>query len=127
MGTARVAAPACPAFSQGGPGNGDSAGSRFGFCRLQAESGTACVEASSACKVGRWPISADALVEKQSALGEEAPTPWAPTTGFVVGGCFVCFERGQSGPGRAGERAWAAATAADTTAAVTGVAGAGYE
>lgn len=77
--------------------------------------------------MSRWPISAEELIEEQRALGEEAPTPWEPEPGFVVGGCFVCFERGPSGPGRAGDRAWAAAAAAELTAAITGAAGAGYE
>jgi hypothetical protein len=74
-----------------------------------------------------WPTSAEELIEEQSALGEEAPTAWEPGPAFVAGGCFVCFERGPSGPGRAGDRAWAAAAAADLTAAITGAAGAGYE
>jgi deoxyribonuclease V len=77
--------------------------------------------------VRRWPNSADELIEEQSALGEEAPKAWEPGPAFVAGGCFVCFERGPSGPGGAGDRAWAAAAAADLTAAITGAAGAGYE
>lgn len=74
-----------------------------------------------------WPASARGLVAEQAALGREAPRPWEPGTGFVVGGCFVCFERGPSGPGRAGDRAWAAAAAAGEVAVVAGAAGAAYE
>jgi deoxyribonuclease V len=75
----------------------------------------------------RWPQSVEELIEEQTALGQEAPPPWEPEPGFVAGGCFVCFERGPSGPGRPGDRAWAAAAVADDTAGITGSAGAGYE
>jgi deoxyribonuclease V len=38
-----------------------------------------------------------------------ARTPWRLTPELVVGGCFVAFASGEHGPGRAGDRAWAAA------------------
>jgi deoxyribonuclease V len=50
-----------------------------------------------------------------------------PTAEAVVGGCFVCFERGPSGPGRVGDRAWAAAASARDAVVAAGAAGAGYE
>jgi deoxyribonuclease V len=57
-----------------------------------------------------WPASAEELVREQERLALAAPPQWhlldAPV---AIGGCFVCFERGPSGPGRKGERAWAAA------------------
>ena len=74
-----------------------------------------------------WPASADELVEEQLRLAVSAPPPWAPEPESIVGGCFVCFPRGPSGPGRAGDAAWAAAAAGDSTAVVSGVAGAPYE
>ncbi len=37
---------------------------------------------------------------------------WSPPPGmYSVGGCFVCFGRGGSGPGAAGDAGWAAAVA----------------
>jgi deoxyribonuclease V len=74
-----------------------------------------------------WPGSVEELIEEQAKLGEETPPPWTPEPGFVAGGCFVCFERGPSGPGRAGDRGWAAAAVADLSASVSGVAGAAYQ
>ena len=74
----------------------------------------------------RWPTSVDELVEEQLALAEEAPKPWEPEVGFLTAGCFVCFERGPTGPGRAGDAAWAAAAAAEDTVTIVGTAGASY-
>lgn len=75
----------------------------------------------------RWPSSAAELVVLQTTLAGEAPPPWRNSEGARAGGCFVCFERGPSGPGRAGDRAWAAAALDDVTAVVAGAAGAPYE
>jgi deoxyribonuclease V len=56
-----------------------------------------------------WPADADALITLQASLAG------APMPGFSfdpaapIGGCYVCFARGGSGPGRAGDPAWAAA------------------
>lgn len=54
--------------------------------------------------------------------------PGAP---LVAGGCFVCFPRGSSGPGAAGDDAWAGAAAVAgarvaATGLVHGTAGAAY-
>jgi deoxyribonuclease V len=56
-----------------------------------------------------WPETTQELIARQEALGRAAPPSWLPPSRFAVGGCFVCFERGSSGPGRAGERGWAGA------------------
>jgi deoxyribonuclease V len=74
-----------------------------------------------------WPASAEELVEEQARLAAERQVPWHLEPGAVVGGCFVCFPRGPTRPGRAGDPAWAASAAGDETAAVTGAAGAPYE
>jgi deoxyribonuclease V len=82
--------------------------------------------------VGAWPVSAQELVAAQTALAEATPQTWQFTPEARVGGCFVCFERGPSGPGRAGEPGWAGAALVRNgrlaaTAAVEGAAGAPYE
>ena len=74
-----------------------------------------------------WPASADSLAEEQARLAAAQPAPWRPAPALLVGGCFVCFPRGQTGPGQAGDRAWAAAATIDETAVVSGAAGAPYE
>lgn len=57
-----------------------------------------------------WPADADALVALQRQLGGRSAEPWAPPSGpLLVGGCWVCFPRGLTGPGEAGDRAWAVA------------------
>jgi deoxyribonuclease V len=83
--------------------------------------------------VAEWPTTVEALVAAQEALAEETPPPWRPTSEEpAVGACFVCFERGPSGPGRKGEPGWAGAAIVQrrhllTTATVRGKAGAAYE
>jgi deoxyribonuclease V len=61
-----------------------------------------------------WPGEADGLVALQEQLGRRAAEvlsaqplrlPAAP----LIGGCFVAFARGEAGPGRPGDRAFAAA------------------
>ena len=74
-----------------------------------------------------WPSSRAELVATQFALASALPAPWRPTVVARVGGCFVCFERGQSGPGHAGDRAWAAAALAGAVSVIEGAAGAAYE
>jgi len=61
------------------------------------------------------------------------PPPWdgLPELGRVAG-CFVCFERGRSGPGAGGDPGWAAAclvppSGEPVTRVVRGPAGAPYE
>lgn len=50
----------------------------------------------------------------QERLGGDVETvlatpAWTPPSDPLVGGCFVAFARGEAGPGRPGDRAWAAA------------------
>jgi deoxyribonuclease V len=80
-----------------------------------------------------WPASAHELIEVQEELARASPPPWRPGVDeLAIGGCFVCFDRGPSGPGRKGESAWAGAavmrggTIAES-AVVEGEAGAAYE
>jgi deoxyribonuclease V len=77
--------------------------------------------------VGPWPSSAAGLVATQLALASADPPLWRPAARTRIGGCFCCFERGSSGPGRAGDRAWAAAALGKKLATVAGAAGAAYE
>lgn len=57
-----------------------------------------------------WPSRADELLEYQSYLAGLRPEPWQPLPGDLrTGGCWVCFPRGTSGPGAAGDLAWSAA------------------
>ncbi len=62
----------------------------------------------------RGPSHADDLVQEQVALAARARTalerqPWLPEDDAAVAGCGVAFAAGEAGPGRAGDRAWAAA------------------
>jgi deoxyribonuclease V len=59
-----------------------------------------------------WPTTAEALIADQLALAAQRPAPYRPpadlgTIRFAA--CFICFERGRSGPGWAGEHGWAGA------------------
>ena len=80
-----------------------------------------------------WDGSAEQLVAAQLALAAAEPAAWAPPgRALSIGACAVCFPRGESGPGREGDPAWAAAAVlrgrhvlADSV--VTGAAGAPYE
>lgn len=61
-----------------------------------------------------WPSSDQELVDLQHGLAREAESatdadPWHLPTRPVIGGCFVAFARGEAGPGKPGDRAWAAA------------------
>jgi deoxyribonuclease V len=56
-----------------------------------------------------WPRSADEPVRVQRALAAAAPPPWRPGDRPAVGACVVTFPRGRTGPGAAGDPAWAAA------------------
>jgi deoxyribonuclease V len=67
------------------------------------------------------------LIEEQLLLATLVPEPWLFEPGVRVGGVFVCFPRGESGPGQAGDQAWAAACVGEETAVVQGHAGAPYE
>jgi deoxyribonuclease V len=78
--------------------------------------------------VSEWPTSAAELVAAQTALAAAPPPPpWRPGEGVSLGGCFVCFGRGGSGPGHAGDRGWAAAAGPREVAVVEGAAGSAYE
>ena len=57
-----------------------------------------------------WPADVASLEARQRELALAAPDPWRPAGGpLLVGGCWVCFPRGVSGPGGAGDPAWTAA------------------
>lgn len=74
-----------------------------------------------------WPPTARELIELQLELAASSPELWSPTAEARLGGCFVCFVRGEHGPGRQGDAAWAAASIAGGPVVVRGVAGAPYE
>jgi deoxyribonuclease V len=77
--------------------------------------------------VRRWPSGRDELIREQDALARASPPPFRPAGSPALAGCFVCFERGGTGPGHAGDPAWAGAALGRETAVATGVAGAVYE
>jgi deoxyribonuclease V len=77
--------------------------------------------------VEAWPATAEELIERQLELAAAEPPPWRPRARMSVAGCFVCFPRGPTGPGAAGDRAWAAAWCEGEGAVVDGEAGASYE
>jgi deoxyribonuclease V len=57
-----------------------------------------------------WPRTREELLRAQAELGRAEPPTWRlRQEDLAVAGCFVCFERGPSGPGRKGESAWAGA------------------
>lgn len=64
-----------------------------------------------------WPQSDEELVELQGRLRIAAASalathPWQPSGERpVLGGCFVAYARGGTGPGRPGDRAWVAVVA----------------
>jgi deoxyribonuclease V len=78
-----------------------------------------------------WPTTPEELERAQAALAVADPPPWRPEPGAVlaVAACFVCFRRGATGRGAAGEPGWAAAAvgAGGPVAVVRGRAGAPYE
>jgi deoxyribonuclease V len=81
-----------------------------------------------------WPETQPELIRIQTDLASRRPEPWRPLGPRpLVAGCFVCFARGASGSGCAGERGWAAAVLmrADRhvagSAVTRGTAGAAYQ
>jgi deoxyribonuclease V len=61
-----------------------------------------------------WPTTADELEAVQRALAQARPPSWqVPHRPLRPAGCWVCFPRGGSGPGAAGDPAWAAAAGLD--------------
>ncbi|HEU4568666.1 MAG TPA: endonuclease V [Marmoricola sp.] len=78
-----------------------------------------------------WPDDPEALATEQRRLAGVAERPWEPAADPVIGGCWVCFPRGETGPGAAGDPAWAAAVTVRRgrvvdRVVVTGSAGAPY-
>ncbi|HEV8597418.1 MAG TPA: endonuclease V [Candidatus Dormibacteraeota bacterium] len=80
-----------------------------------------------------WPTSIAELVAEQDLLRQALSPRWdgLPDAGRVAG-CFVCFARGRSGPGAAGDPGWAAAclvtpSGEPVTRIIRGRAGAPYE
>jgi deoxyribonuclease V len=57
-----------------------------------------------------WPADPESLIAYQQRLATATPEPWTcdPTTARI-GGCWVCFPRGLSGPGTDHDHAWSAA------------------
>src|SRR5437667_12900687 len=81
-----------------------------------------------------WPRSKPELVELQTELAASRPPLWHPSEARpMTAGCFVCFQRGLRGRGRAGEPGWAAAALIRgnrglvASAVATGEAGGPYE
>lgn len=58
-----------------------------------------------------WPDTREALIAAQEILAAASPEPWQFAGGrpLSAAGCFVCFPRGGTGPGAAGDPGWAAA------------------
>ena len=74
-----------------------------------------------------WPRTCEELIEVQLWLAALGPVRWRLETDTQIGGVLVCFARGESGPGRAGDPAWSGASVGGDTAVVSGQAGAPYE
>jgi deoxyribonuclease V len=77
--------------------------------------------------VSVWPHTREELIQEQSRLGALEPTTWRFEPDAKVGGVFLCFARGESGPGQAGDVAWIAACVGLRTTVVPGQAGSPYE
>ena len=57
-----------------------------------------------------WPTDAASLAAVQDELGHATPEPWRPPDRpLLVAGCWICFPRGLTGRGAAGDPAWGAA------------------
>ncbi len=74
-----------------------------------------------------WPLTREELIEEQTRLAALGPATWRFEPEARIGGVFVCFARGKSGPGQAGDAAWAAACIGRVATVVPGYAGAPYE
>jgi deoxyribonuclease V len=80
----------------------------------------------------RWPTDPQGIAEVQHELAGRVAEPWEPAlSGLRIGGVWVCFPRGVSGSGSAGDSAWAAAVVMTgrrvlDSFVLTGVAGAPY-
>jgi deoxyribonuclease V len=78
-----------------------------------------------------WPTDAVSLERLQEELAGRLADAWEPRPSPRLGGCFLCFARGGSGPGARGDRGWAAAVVMDgrrvvAEAEAEGAAGAAY-
>lgn len=74
-----------------------------------------------------WPLTREELIEEQARLAALGPATWRFELEAQIGGVFVCFARGESGPGQGGDPAWSAACVGRGTTVVPGYAGAPYE
>lgn len=79
-----------------------------------------------------WPVTAEALIREQEELARATPPPWRRTEDAATGGCFVCFARGKTGPGEAGDPGWSGAaifrgSRRSAGAVVAGAAAAAYQ
>jgi deoxyribonuclease V len=74
-----------------------------------------------------WPLTREELIEEQTRLAALGPAAWRFEPEAQIGGVFVCFARGKSGSGQAGDPAWAAACIGRATTVVPGHAGGPYE
>lgn len=80
-----------------------------------------------------WPPDAPSLVAFQHELADASPDLWRPAREpLAIGGCWVCFPRGLTGQGGAGDPAWAAAVVTREgrrvdQCVITGRTGAPYE
>jgi deoxyribonuclease V len=72
-----------------------------------------------------WPRSVDELIAAQHVLAAAVPEPWVPVPSMAIGGCAIRFPRGGSGPGDAGDPAWAAAAVGAAKSVVAGAAAVG--
>jgi deoxyribonuclease V len=77
--------------------------------------------------VSGWPLTPEELIAEQARLAALRQPSWRFEPHARIGGVFVCFARGESGPGGAGDPGWAAACVGRDTTAVPGRAGAPYE
>jgi deoxyribonuclease V len=77
--------------------------------------------------VPTWPRTPEELIEEQELLATVQPEPWLFEPGARIGGVFVCFPRGESGPGQSDDPAWAAVCVGGEEVVVLGRAGAPYE
>jgi deoxyribonuclease V len=79
-----------------------------------------------------WPTTAEELVRVQRELAGSRPPAWSPPAApWLLGGCFVCFAKGITGPGAAGDPGTAGAAVSRgrkllASATRSGKAGAAY-
>lgn len=60
-----------------------------------------------------WPTEQDELIARQLELAALRPALWNPPEHLLIGAVWICFPRGLTGSGAAGDRAWAAAVVQD--------------